>query len=356
MKNKQVRQKKSFLDKFFIKLIRKFGYEVIDQANLHIPSKDREANQNLSVNGKQSINIPLGKTEIVRKVKSLTVIIRSYTFGDVNDNKVMLDQNKKRIFELPKIEYTLRTINSVIKSCELAKEYFKDISIKIIITDDKSTKESLNRIDQVLKTSNLKTELINLKENEFNDQIKTIDTEGKNISKNMTSNMRNLFKSIQIAETEETDLFYFLEDDYIHTREAITEMLFTYEKISSQLNQELFLCPADYPYLYSSIDDSKIFFGNMRHWRSVNETLITFLTSKKMINKYLTELKLMSTVRHHPMELKLHEIYKKEYCISPIPSLAMHATNINSTYGLPPNFNWKKIWDENDVSDTLTKN
>jgi len=352
MKNKQVRKKKSFLDKFFIKLIRKFGYEVIDQANLYIPSKDLEANQNLSEKGKQSINIPLGKTEILRQVKSLTVIIRSYTFGDVDDNKVMLDQNKKRVFELPKIEYTLRTIKSVIKSCELAKEYFTDIDIKIIITDDKSNKQSLDRIDQVLQTSSLKTKLINLKENEFNDQIKTKDTEGKNISQNMISNMRNLYKSIQIAETEETDLFYFLEDDYIHVREAITEMLFSYEKISSQLNQELFLCPADYPYLYSSIDDSKIFFGNMRHWRSVNETLITFLTSKKMINKYLTELKLMSTVRHHPMELKLHEIYKKEYCISPIPSLAMHATNINSTYGLPPNFNWKKIWDENKISDT----
>ena len=347
MKNKPGIQKKSFLDKFFIKLIRKFGYEVIDQSNLHIPYKGLEANQNLSESGKRSISIPLGKTEIKRKVKSLTIIIRSYTFGDVDGSKVMLDQNKKRIFDLPKIEYTLRTIKSVVKSCEIAKEFFKDVDIKIIITDDKSNKESLGKIDRILKASNLKTELINLQENEFDDQIKTIDTEGKSISKNMVSNMRNLFKSIQIAETEETDLFYFLEDDYIHTKEAITEMLFTYEKISSQLNREIFLCPADYPYLYSSIDDSKIFFGNMRHWRSVNETLITFLTSKKMIIKHLTELKLMSTVRHHPMELKLHEIYKKEYCISPIPSLAMHATNINSTYGLPPNFNWKEIWDEN---------
>jgi len=351
MKNKKVNQKKSFFNKFFIKLIRKFGYEVIDQANLHIPFKDLEANQNLSESGRQSISIPLGKTEITRKIKSLTIIIRSYTFGDVDDSKVMLDQNKQRIFNLPKIEYSLRTIKSVIKSCEIAKESFEDVHIKIIVTDDKSSKESLDRIDQVLKVSNLKTKLINLKENEFNDQIKKKDTKGKDISKNMISNMRNLFKSIQIAETEETDLFYFLEDDYIHTEEAITEMLFTYEKISSQLDRELFLCPADYPYLYSSIDNSKIFFGNMRHWRSVNETLITFLTSKKMISKYLAELKLMSTVRHHPMELKLHEIYKNEYCISPIPSLAMHATNINSTYGLPPNFNWKKIWDENEVPD-----
>ena len=346
MKNKPIIQKKSFLHKFFIKLIRKFGYEIVDQSNLHIPSKNLEANQNLSVSGKSSISIPLGKTEITRKVKSLTIIIRSYTFGDVDDSKVMLDQNKKRIFDLPKIEYTLRTIKSVIKSCEIAKESFKGVNIKIIVTDDKSRKKNLDIIDQILKASNLQTELINLKENEFNDQIKTIDSEGKDISKNMISNMRNLFRSIQIAENEDADLFYFLEDDYIHTKEAITEMLFTYEKISSQLNRELFLCPADYPYLYSSLDDSKIFFGNMRHWRSVNETLITFLTSKKMINKYLTELKLMSTVRHHPMELKLHEIYKKEYCISPIPSLAMHATNINSTYGLPPNFNWKKLWDE----------
>jgi hypothetical protein len=348
MKNKQVSKKNSFLHKFFIKLIRKFGYEVIDQSNLYIPSKNLEANKNLSKSGKQSISIPLGKTEITRKVKSLTIIIRSYTFGDINDSKVMLDQNKNRIFDLPKIEYTLRTIKSVVKSCEIAKKYFKDIDIKIIITDDKSNKESLDKINQILSKSNLTTELINLKENEFNDQIKKIDIDGKDISKNMLSNMRNLCKSIEIAQTENADLFYFLEDDYIHTNDAITEMLFTYEKISSQLNQELFLCPADYPYLYSSIDTSNIFFGNMRHWRSVNETLITFLTSKKMINKYLEELKLMSTVRHHPMELKLHEIYKKEYCISPIPSLAMHATNINSTYGLPPNFDWKKVWDENE--------
>ena len=116
MKNKQVSKKNSFLHKFFIKLIRKFGYEVIDQSNLYIPSKNLEANKNLSKSGKQSISIPLGKTEITRKVKSLTIIIRSYTFGDINDSKVMLDQNKNRIFDLPKIEYTLRTIKSVVKS------------------------------------------------------------------------------------------------------------------------------------------------------------------------------------------------------------------------------------------------
>lgn len=347
MRNKLVIKKKSFLNKLFVKLIRKFGYEIIDQADLHIPSRNISANQNLSKSGEISISVPLGKTTITRKVKSLAIIIRSYTFGNTDNTKVMLDQNKKRIFDLPKIDYTLRTIKSVIKSCEIAKEFFKDTNIKIIITDDRSSKKNLDKINQLLNDTILPTKLINLKENEFNEKIKKIDTNGKTISENMISNMRNLYKSIEISENDDSDLFYFLEDDYIHTKEAITEMLFTYEKISTQLNQEIFLCPADYPYLYSTINNSKIFFGNMRHWRTVNESLITFLTSKKMINKYLDELKLMSTVRHHPMELKLHEIYDKEFCISPIPSLTMHATNINSTYGIPPNFDWDKIWYEN---------
>ena len=43
------------------------------------------------------------------------------------------------------------------------------------------------------------------------------------------------------------------------------------------------------------------------------------------------------------------EIYKDELCISPIPSIAIHCTNVNSIYGLSPNKNWKKIWDENKV-------
>lgn len=346
MKNKII-SKKNFISKLIIKIIRKLGYEIIDQSNLNIPTSNLSATENLSKSGTKSITVPLGMTNITNKINSLTIIIRSYTFGDTDKNQVMLDQNKKRIFDAPKIEYTLRTIKSVINSCEIAKKFFKGLNIKILITDDRSNKESLSKITSLFATTNIESKIINIGKDEFENDISSKDTDGKDISSNMKSNMRNILKSIEIAENENSDLFYFLEDDYLHTKDAITEMLFTYEKISSQLNREIFLCPADYPYLYSTIDNTKLFFGNMRHWRTINETLITFLTSKKMIIKYLKELKLMGTKRHHPMEIQLHKIYEKEYCLSPIPSLAMHATNINTTYGLPPNFDWKKVWEEN---------
>ena len=348
MKNK-ISNKKNFFSKLLVKLIRKFGYEIIDQAHLEIPGVNKNINDSLSISGSKSITIPLGTTGIKNKINSFTIIVRSYTFEDLNDNKVMLDQSKQRIYEFPKIEYTLRTIKSIIKSCEYSKKFFKDLDIKIIITDDKSSKDNLDKIKNLLDSTSLKTQIINLKESEFESEIKLKDINGKDISKNMTSNMRNILKSIQISQQENSDLFYFLEDDYIHTNNAITEILFTYEKLSSQLDRELFLCPADYPYLYTNIEESKILIGNKSHWRTVKESLITFVTSKNMINKYLDDLKSIGQLRNHPMEKKLHEIYEKEYCLSPIPSLAMHATNINSIYGLPPNFDWKKIWEENEL-------
>ena len=346
MKNKTY-YKKNFFSKLFIKIIRKFGYEVIDQANLEIPGINKSINENLSKSGFKSITIPLGSTKIKNKIKSLTIIIRSYTSGNTEDAKVMLDQSKQRIYELPKIEYTLRTIKSIIRSCQYSKKFFQDLNIKLIITDDKSSQENLDKINKILDAANISSQIIHLDESEFENEIQKKDVNGKNISNNMISNMRNILKSIKISEEENSDIFYFLEDDYIHSEHAITEMLFTYEKLSSQLDRELFLCPADYPYLYSNIDDTKILFGNRSHWRTVKESLITFMTSKKMIIKYLSDLKAMGQLRHHPMEQKLHQIYEKEYCLSPIPSLAMHATNINSVYGLPPNFDWEKVWDEN---------
>ena len=140
--------------------------------------------------------IPTKPTKIpIKKVKSLTIIIRSYTFGDTNENNVMLDQTKKRIFNEPKIEYTLRTIRSVIKSCEFAKNFFKDLRIKILITDDKSNEKNLLKINELFKNSNIENNIINIKDDEFKNEISKIDTKGNEISNNMISNMRNYLKS-----------------------------------------------------------------------------------------------------------------------------------------------------------------
>ncbi len=75
--------------------------------------------------------------------------------------------------------------------------------------------------------------------------------------------------------------------------------------------------------------------------------MCSFLTSKKIINQYWNKFVSVSKFEHYPFEKPFHDIYKKELCLSPIPSLAVHFTNINSVYGLSPFINYKKLWDEN---------
>ena len=71
------------------------------------------------------------------------------------------------------------------------------------------------------------------------------------------------------------------------------------------------------------------------------------MTSKKMLETHWEKLLKMSNVEHSPFESPLHEIYKNEICISPLKSLSLHLTNVNSSYGLSPFIDYKKLWDEN---------
>ena len=334
--------KKNPLAKIFVKLCRIFGFEIVDQSNFSIPTSDKSINESISVPGKKSVTLPLGSVQITRPVKSLDIILR--TCMSVN----MLTQSKKRIFEKNKEEYTKRTLISITKSVNHAKNIFKNTKFKIYIIDHNSRKNQIEGIRDILKKSNINFEILKLELNKFSIQIKKINEENKEVTENQKSNMSNIHQSLLLSKEKSEDLTYFVEDDYIHEKISLSEILYTYEKIASLTKQELLICPIDYPYLYTQSENTRIFLGEKRHWRQIDQTLCTFLTSRKLVEKYWNELTSMCKLEHYPFEKPLHNIYKKELCISPIPSLALHFTNINSVYGLSPNVNWKRLWDENE--------
>jgi hypothetical protein len=338
MKNIKNSHKSSFLKKIFIKICRKIGYEIIDQNNFEIPTLNKKINDDLSLLGQSSINLPLGKVKITRKVKALDIIVR--TCASVN----MLTQNKMRLFQQEKIEYTLRTIKSLLNSASNSKLENLNINFKII--DHNSTSKNIKEIDNIFKKFGKEYSLINLDMSKFENAINKTNQRGEEVTLNQMSNMANIHQSLLEAKKSE-DLIYFVEDDYIHKKDSLSEMIFTYERITSQINNEIIICPTDYPYLYAKAEVTQNFLGDKFHWRKINETLCTFLTSKQIIEKYWDKYISMCKIEHAPFEKPMHEIYEKELCISPIPSLALHFTNINSIFGLSPNVDWKKVWDEN---------
>ena len=340
MKDIKSSKKTSFFKKLFIKICRKLGYEIIDQNSFELVTSNKILTDDLSKLGLNSINLPLGEVKVTRKVKALDIIVR--TCASVN----MLTQNKTRLFEEQKIEYTLRTIRSLLHSANFDPQ-LKKLKINFKVIDHNSTKENLKKIDDVFKKFNTDYKIINLDLSKFKHQIDKTNQRGETVTSNQMSNMANIHQSLLEAKKSE-DLIYFVEDDYLHKRNSIKEMIFTYERISSQINNEIIICPADYPYLYAKTEATLNFLGHKSHWRKVGETLCTFLTSKQIIEKYWDKYISMCQREHAPFEKPMHEIYEKELCISPIPSLAVHFTNINSIFGLSPNMDWKKIWDENE--------
>ena len=327
--------KKSIIKKIFIKLCKIMGYEIIDQNNFVSPTLNRELNDNLSILNDKSIILPLGEVKISRKISSVLILFRT------NSNVEIWDQNKKRLFEEPKIEYTIRSLRSLIKSINFCNKKYPSIKIKLMIVDDNSKQENLEKITTLAKNSNLKTEILNLDHHKYKNVIK----EQKN--EQTFSNLASLLCCYENAKAHGEDLVFFVEDDYLHFVPMMEEMISSYERISSQLNKDIFICPSDYPFLYMNNKKTNVLIGSKRHWRTIDETLCTFMTSRRFIEKYWENFRKTCLDRNEPFEKYLNEIYKSEICISPMKSLSVHFTNINSSYGLSPFIDYKKLWDEN---------
>lgn len=323
------------MKKLFTKIARLLGFELIDQSNFSSPTLNKKLDEELSVINEKSIVLPLGEVKITRKVKSLFIVFR------MNTDVEIWDQNKRRLFEKPKIEYSSRSLKSLIKSINFCKKKYPTILINTIIIDDNSNEENLRLIKSIIKDQNI--EIISLDHQKY----KTIIKDQKTTQ--TFANLSSLLQSFNIAKEKADDLILFVEDDYLHFEEMLDEVIASYEKIASQLNKDIFMCPADYPYLYMDNDPTNILIGNKRHWRTIDKTLCTFLTSKELLNKYWDNFYKTCLDRHEPFEKYLNEIYKKEICISPIKSLSVHLTNVNSSYGLSPFINYKKLWDENET-------
>ena len=327
--------KKSIIKKLFIKLSKVLGYEIIDQSDFNSPTLQKELNEDLSIINEKSIVLPLGEVKITKKVSTVLVIFRTNTDVEI------WDQNKKRLFEEPKIEYSIRALKSLIRSINFSKAKYPNIKFKTIVVDDKSKEENLNKLKKLISRSGLDITITPLNHDKYKDTIKQQEND------QTFSNLASLLQSFELGKEYGEDLVFFVEDDYLHFESMMEEMIASYERIASQVNKDIFMCPADYPYLYMNNEKTNILIGNKRHWRTINQTLCTFLTTKSLLNKYWDNFYNTCLDRNDPFEKHLNEIYTKEFCISPLKSLSLHLTNVNSSYGLSPFIDYKKLWEEN---------
>ena len=280
------------MKKLFIKICKLLGFEILDQNNFYSPTLEKNLNEELSIINEKSIILPLGQVKITKKVSSILIILR------MNTDVEIWDQNKKRLFELPKIEYSKRSINSLIKAIEYFKSQYSNIHIKTIIVDDNSNEENLSQIKKIIENKNIDIEPLDY--SKYQDVIK------KQKNQQTFANLASLLQSFEIGKERGEDLIFFIEDDYIHFEPMLEEMIASYERIASQIGKDIFMCPTDYPFLYMNNEKTNILIGNKRHWRTTKKTLCTFMTSKKLLDQYWEMFQKTCSDRNDPFEKYLN--------------------------------------------------
>ena len=181
---------KRLFKKFFIIISRFLDFEIIDQNRFTSPTLDKSLAENLSTINKKSIVLPLGEVKIKRKINSLNIIFRSNTKVNI------WDQNKRRIFDKPKSEYTLRSLNSLLNSVQKAKSQLQNIKLNLTIVDDNSDKTIIEKMNLLSSKKEIVLNIINLNQNEFDGKIINED------NPETFGNLASLLKCFLIAKEE----------------------------------------------------------------------------------------------------------------------------------------------------------
>ena len=304
----------------FLKL---FNIYAIDRENFNF------INPNLNNYGKNiykfndmSFNLSVGYTKITRKINNLDIIYRycpSNALWNANDTwkRVIPNINKKILIKT--------CLNSLKKTINIFLEKEKDINITLHLISDGSTAKFDHDILKILENNKFKSKFYEAK---------------------IPGNEGSLLECFNVAEKSADDLIFFIEDDYLFEENAIQEMLFSYSKISSQIKQDIFMCPSDYPFYYDSLYETSLILGKDNRWRFIGETLLTFLVSKKIFNQNLKNIRSMAELKNKPFEKPLNDIYKKVPCFAPIGTLAHHISR--SVPSLTEN--WLELWKKNLLS------
>lgn len=232
--------------------------------------------------------------------------------------------NLKRYIDAPKSAISLASLRSVVGSLEECPEVTREGTI-LHVLDDHSDSETVSTIQKILRDAPIKT------------KFRTLSGMGQSAS---------MAESVAYALKECTDRIYFVEDDYLHVESALSEMLEAQIELEKSMNRHIIISPSDHVVLYfpDQIRPCQVIIGKKRYWRTTTGTTSTYLIDRWLLDTYRHWYELHATYEHNDIVCEantINRIYEKEYCFSPLPSLAAHITDGNLKQAF---FDYERLW------------
>lgn len=305
-------------NKFKRFLLRLLNIYAVDRETFELinPQNDHQAENYYKFNDK-SLILSSGYLDFKNKIKKLDIYYR------FSPNVALWNSPGKWKRIIPNIDKETLIKVSLLSLKNSILEFLKrnDLKISLNLIYDKSSEDFNNELKKIL------------------DNDKFLIT---TIRSKINGNRGTFLECCDQAEKSE-DLIFFVEDDYIFKINSIEEMLFSYLRINTQIDMDFFLVPTDYVFYYDKNYSTSIFIGKNHKWRIVQETLLTFLFTKRILDNHKNTIRLVGEEVNDPFEKPLHSIYKKVPCLAPINSLGYHISR--SIPSIEPD--WLKLWEDN---------
>lgn len=307
--------KQSKIKSFFLKILNIYAFER-ETFNFVNPLYDNKSKNYYRLNDK-TYTLSTGYVDLKRKIKKIDIYFR------YAPNNQLWNSSKrwKRIVQnITKQDLILTSLNSLKKSILL---FLKDnkIDITINLISDTSNSKFDNSIEKLLNNGQYNINFFQTK---------------------ISGNRGSYLECCDQAKNAE-DIIFFVEDDYLFEPQCLDEMILAYSRLSTLFKKDVFLCPNDYTFYYDANYSTSLFIGKYYRWRTVLETLLTFMFSKEILNKHEKNIRLVGEKENNPFEKPLHNVYLEQPCLSPVGTLSYHISK-----SIPSiNEDWMKIWNDN---------
>jgi hypothetical protein len=249
--------------------------------------------------------------------RNLLIILRSCT-------SVHAASNSTRYINCSKHELVKHCISSLVNSINQVQDH----TIRLVVLDDHSSPEAVDDIKAIIGHCKFPTEFIPVLDG--------------------TGNGHTMKRVYEQVEQNCTDLWYHIEDDYLHVPEAINDMIESIDQFESNTGKLVAINPHDDIWRYSKqIHESIILLGPFRHYRTTLYTTYTCLASRGLYDTFrnvFQDLVNFTISREDWVEQKtINKIWLQPEVMlfSPIPGLAFH---IMEESGKDPYFDITGLW------------
>jgi hypothetical protein len=198
-------------------------------------------------------------------------------------------------------------------------------TVRLVALDDHSSAEAVADIRNILKNCTCPAEFMAVEDG--------------------TGPSHTAFKVFEQVERHAADLWYHVEDDYLHFPTAIQDMIDTVSRFEDQTGKMIALNPHDDIWRYTrELYPSFLLLGPYRHYRTVRHTTYTCLASKAIYLQYRAHFQDAARwVLQVSENATINQVWNKPDVLlfSPIPSLALHLMEAS---GKDPYIDVTRLW------------